>query len=559
MTTQYSNEDALFERVALELERGETHAGLWAKAFASADGDESKTKARYITFRVSELKEAEAIDLSQDIESNRIASPLLSIEKSDFSGPGGRKSNPSLPAEQGQIQADELSKLNSQSFANAKYSAGMIPKVLDIVPALGCALIVAGTFFSVAIPAWETHKTISAVKIFISVAIFFLVMLSVWLMFPKRNVGSIWVLWRRLLAKSIDVWFVGLLIGIVVLASPFDDPVVIGRILFGGILIGWFIFETEMLARFGTTPGRALLGIRVEGLSGSPNFFMRALSLLFFGLGLMLPGLSVIPQAIAYKRVRETGVALWDKDKFNVVAVRIGALRIFAAIFLLMFFLIVSIALEKSWGRKLAVPEKVSQEGGSFQKEGPKIAIGDGSSAGRELPSSPTSEEKKSSSSGEIDWEKLLTREEYLNLKLRDAHPDWKSVMQSKQFLDWVETLGCFDRYLLTDTNSADADYIHAQLNRFKRGESNGGKRINCVTKPDDSSSKASNEVKPDRRESSRLARTCSGLAAPSLEEFLVAARKDNPNMPDWAHEDYWRSTYSLQYASEQKKCRGRE
>src|SRR5215471_12596103 len=34
--------------------------GLFARCFAEADGDEAKTKARYITLRAAELEEAEA-------------------------------------------------------------------------------------------------------------------------------------------------------------------------------------------------------------------------------------------------------------------------------------------------------------------------------------------------------------------------------------------------------------------------------------------------------------------------------------------------------------------
>lgn len=48
-------EEALFELAWEEIEKDEVKSGLWAKAFASAKGDENATKAAYIALRVQEL------------------------------------------------------------------------------------------------------------------------------------------------------------------------------------------------------------------------------------------------------------------------------------------------------------------------------------------------------------------------------------------------------------------------------------------------------------------------------------------------------------------------
>lgn len=52
--TQTSAE--LYERVADELRQNMLKQGLWAKAFAEADGDKAKAQAAYIRYRVAELQ-----------------------------------------------------------------------------------------------------------------------------------------------------------------------------------------------------------------------------------------------------------------------------------------------------------------------------------------------------------------------------------------------------------------------------------------------------------------------------------------------------------------------
>ena len=47
----------LYEQIALEIESQELKQGVWAKAFADADGDEGKARARYIKLRVEQLVE----------------------------------------------------------------------------------------------------------------------------------------------------------------------------------------------------------------------------------------------------------------------------------------------------------------------------------------------------------------------------------------------------------------------------------------------------------------------------------------------------------------------
>ena len=51
-----AQEEALYERAALEVAQGDIRPGLWAKATAAADGDERKAQARYLGFRVEQMQ-----------------------------------------------------------------------------------------------------------------------------------------------------------------------------------------------------------------------------------------------------------------------------------------------------------------------------------------------------------------------------------------------------------------------------------------------------------------------------------------------------------------------
>ena len=47
--------DSFYEKVANDIENNIQDKGVWAKAFAKADGDENKAKAVYIEFMVEEM------------------------------------------------------------------------------------------------------------------------------------------------------------------------------------------------------------------------------------------------------------------------------------------------------------------------------------------------------------------------------------------------------------------------------------------------------------------------------------------------------------------------
>ena len=63
---QRKHEESLYSQVVSELAHGERREGLWAKAFADAEGDEAKSQGLYIKYRVQSLQDE--LELSATIE-----------------------------------------------------------------------------------------------------------------------------------------------------------------------------------------------------------------------------------------------------------------------------------------------------------------------------------------------------------------------------------------------------------------------------------------------------------------------------------------------------------
>ena len=83
------------------------------------------------------------------------------------------------------------------------------------------------------------------------------------------------------------------------------------------LLLAWVGIESYLLSIYGTTPGKAFVGLRVEKLNGSiPSFaegFRRSLSVLVIGMGMGLVGVQQVAQIIHFFIVRKTGEAFWDR------------------------------------------------------------------------------------------------------------------------------------------------------------------------------------------------------------------------------------------------------
>jgi uncharacterized RDD family membrane protein YckC len=82
-------------------------------------------------------------------------------------------------------------------------------------------------------------------------------------------------------------------------------------------LVPWFLIETMMIHHFGTTPGKALLGLSVVNTDGNRLTYgqslRRSFRVMFAGIGFGLTLISPICQLISWFTVRRIGCTLWDR------------------------------------------------------------------------------------------------------------------------------------------------------------------------------------------------------------------------------------------------------
>ncbi|HML96499.1 MAG TPA: RDD family protein [Thermodesulfobacteriota bacterium] len=129
--------------------------------------------------------------------------------------------------------------------------------------------------------------------------------------------------WVRLIARTTDYWIVGIFLFTVMAIIDYDFLTLISSnrvtdTLFGmvGIFI-WVFIEPFFLSRFGTTPGKYVLGTYVlnedKSLLSYKSALNRSIGVWFNGEGLGIPILSLVTNYIAYDRLKNNGITNWDK------------------------------------------------------------------------------------------------------------------------------------------------------------------------------------------------------------------------------------------------------
>jgi uncharacterized RDD family membrane protein YckC len=103
--------------------------------------------------------------------------------------------------------------------------------------------------------------------------------------------------------------------------------------------IPWFIMETFLLHRFGTTPGKWLLGLRVTNNDGSlltlSGATQRSMRVLCLGIGFGWGILPIVCQTMAFFTTKRLGQTLWDKAGGHCVTTApLHPLRLTALVFL---------------------------------------------------------------------------------------------------------------------------------------------------------------------------------------------------------------------------------
>lgn len=123
---------------------------------------------------------------------------------------------------------------------------------------------------------------------------------------------------RRLFARLFDEFLTSMLL-ITALALTGHNPALVNNTLFGlAVQLVILFVEPLLLHFFGATPGKALLGLRLEGPGGEKlsyaEGFTRHLMLLWYGLGLWIPIWSLVRLYQSAKRCMEDESQPWDVD-----------------------------------------------------------------------------------------------------------------------------------------------------------------------------------------------------------------------------------------------------
>jgi len=152
--------------------------------------------------------------------------------------------------------------------------------------------------------------------------------------------------WMRYFARVADILIsavgLGVVIGIAVPALAEINSALLGVL----VIFVWIFIETVLLATWGTTPGKWLLGITVRTRHGARldegAAFRRSFNVWLRGLGLGIPIVSLFTLIMSYKRLKEQGETSWDADGHYVVShapmspARMVILVVFAVLFVVL-------------------------------------------------------------------------------------------------------------------------------------------------------------------------------------------------------------------------------
>lgn len=149
--------------------------------------------------------------------------------------------------------------------------------------------------------------------------------------------------WVRFFARTIDMFsfsiIAGLILGIIFESASKMNGYVLGFIF--GIL--YIFVEPMMLSTWGSTPGKALLNIRLRREDGNRLSYSDALNRSFQvwlrGCGAGIPIVALFTQIGAYNRLRNEGKTSWDHDgHYRYIHKDISSVRIIVVTLVLFGF-----------------------------------------------------------------------------------------------------------------------------------------------------------------------------------------------------------------------------
>jgi len=144
--------------------------------------------------------------------------------------------------------------------------------------------------------------------------------------------------WQRLAARIIDYQISALIISGLILYTGLVPNYIIDAIynpkappLWSAMVFGffamalWVVLEPLLLSQFQTTPGKALLRLKLISKDGSLNYWKRSIAVWAVGVGFGIPFVSMFATLIAAHRLKLRGISDWDQwAGFKVEAKTLG-------------------------------------------------------------------------------------------------------------------------------------------------------------------------------------------------------------------------------------------
>lgn len=137
--------------------------------------------------------------------------------------------------------------------------------------------------------------------------------------FHAGEIAASGIPWRRFFARQLDTMVAMVILGTAALLGDPESlvgPEAVAAFAFGAVFI-WAVIEAVLLAAWGTTPGKATLGLAVRAHNGEKLSFVNALARSFSvwaaGLGLGLPLVNVLTLALAYRAARDKDGTWWER------------------------------------------------------------------------------------------------------------------------------------------------------------------------------------------------------------------------------------------------------
>lgn len=161
--------------------------------------------------------------------------------------------------------------------------------------------------------------------------------------------------WPRFIARLMDTYVFSLVVGVIfTIFNSFIFDLLNIQASYGltSIVILWIvagvmflIIEALLLSTVGTTPGKFLMGVRINKKIGQSITFSEAMkrtwSVWFRGLGLNIPLITLFTLISSYQHLSREGITSWDeKGQFVVVTEPMGTIRTLISVvfFLYIFF-----------------------------------------------------------------------------------------------------------------------------------------------------------------------------------------------------------------------------